>query len=197
MAILRAKTSSGSFNRFGVQTATVESFEDRSSQFAWADVYLVIEFAVEGSKYTRPCKVVGSFDSNPDGTIDGNSSLLRKITYMCEAFGFDGGVNQHGDWVDQDEKPIDDIVSYLTENYKGSKCTIYVFKERGKDGKAYTRVHNKILKEQTGSDADLQGYIDWMKKNGYHKEVDPSETNDSSTPQETIKVDGLGDVASL
>ena len=197
MAILRAKTSSGSFNRFGVQSATIESFEDRAHKFDWADVYLVIEFAVEGSKYTRPCKVVGSFDKNPDGTIDGNSSLLRKITYMCDAIGFEGGVNQHGEWVDADESPINDIVAYLTDTYAGSKCTIYVFKERGKDGKAYTRVHNKILKEQTGSDADLQGFIDWVKKNGYHKEVDPSESNDSTPTQETVKAaDGL-DVASL
>ena len=40
-------------------------------------------------------------------------------------------------------------------------------------------------------------FIDWVKKNGYHKEVDPSESNGAaSTNQEPVKVDGI-DVASL
>ena len=197
MAILRAQINKGS-NHFGIQAAKIDNFHERSADFAWADVYLTVEFMVEGSKYTRPCKIVGSFDKNPDGTIDANSSLLRKITYFCDAIGWQGGVNQNGEWVDDKEEPISDIAAYLNEHFATEDdMVIYIFKERGKDGKVYTRVHNRFIKHNEENKKDLQSFIDWMKSNGYHKEVDPSETNGApAAAKESVEIDGL-DVTNL
>ena len=150
MAIMRSNTKAGGANWLGIKTGVLHNVIDETAKYDWADLYLVVEFKVEGSEYPRVCKIVGSFDKEPDGRIK-DCTLLKRITFLLEALGEDGGVNQHGAWVNENEEPIADIAQYLTENYKGTECTIYVFKELAKNGQAYTRVHNKVLAKDANS----------------------------------------------
>ena len=63
MAIMRSKITKGEGPSWlGIKKASLKSVKDQSSKYDWADVYLILEFDVEESKYTRPCKIVGSFE---------------------------------------------------------------------------------------------------------------------------------------
>lgn len=198
MAIMRSKTSTGGASWLGIKTGTVHNVIDETSKYDWADLYLVVEFMVEGSEYPRVAKIVGSFDKEPDGRIK-DCTLLKRITFLLEALGEDGGVNQHGQWVTEEEQPIDDIASYLTNKYKGTQATIYVFKELAKNGQAYTRVHNKILAKTNTSEAELKSYIDYLKSKGFLKEAPADSGNGSANkvePNGAFDASGI-DIANL
>ena len=79
------------------------------------------------------------------------------------------------------ENKIDDICSHLEKNYKDSKLTVYVYKELAKNGNAYTRIHNKVLKSGNGSEAELQSYIDFLKSKNFIKEAPADHKNADST----------------
>ena len=197
MAIMRSKPSGGKPSWLGIKEAGILSFKDDSSKFDWADVYITVEFEVEDSDYTREMKVAGSFDKNADGTIK-DCSLLRKITYLTTALGWDGGVNHQGQWVNNLEEPISDIATYLTEQFAvpvapNKDYIIYVYRELAKNGKAYTRVHNRVMKKANGATEELDSYITYLKSKGYIKEA-TAEQSMGATKE--INVDGL-DVASL
>ena len=187
--------SGGGTSWLGIKTGKLESVRDESSKYAWADVYLVCEFSVEGSKYPRPLKIAGSWEKNADGTIQ-DGTLLKRITFLFDALGFQGGVNQFGEWVDENEEKINDICDYLELGYKGSDCTIYVYRELAKDGKAYTRIHNKVLKAGNGSAQELEGYINYLKANNFIKEAPADHDNNSTVAADPIQVDGV-DIATL
>ena len=197
MTIMRSETKTLNSDWFGIKESGITEFRDDSDRFDWADIYIVIEMRIQGSKYTRPCKITGSFEKDEKGKIK-DGSLLKRITYMCEALGWDGGVNQYGQWVDGDEKPIDDIAGYLTEQFgQGEEAPLnyvcYVFREAGKDGKVYTRIHNKFMQNKPGNKEQLTSYIDWLRKNKYIREVpvtdeeDPTANNQASS----MKMDGV------
>ena len=178
--IMRSTITSGG-NWLGIKQAGLVSVRDESERFDWADVYLVLEFQVTGSQYTRPCKITGSFEHAADGTIE-DGPLLKRITYMCDALGWNGGIDQHGNWLTEDEKPIEDIGMFLTTNFGNDTpkedYVIYVYKEKGKNGKTYTRVHNRFMTNNEHNQKDLQQYINYMKEKGYIKEV----TDDGKAP---------------
>jgi len=192
MAIMRSTSKGFSGSWFGIKNCGIVEFVDKSDQFDWADIYIVIEMKIEGSKYTRPCKVVGSFEKDADNKIV-DCPMLNKITHMTDALGWDGGVNQFGKWVDGDEKPIDDIAAWLTENFGQGEdpplnYVCYVFREAGKDGKVYTRVHNKFLTNKPGNSEKLLDYIKWLRKNKYIREV-LVDDNEPKTNNQTSSVD--------
>lgn len=197
MAIMRSKTSSGGASWLGIKTGTLLNVIDETHKYDWADLYMVVEFTVEGSDYPRVCKIVGSFDKEPDGRIK-DCTLLKRITFLLEALGEEGGVNQHGKWVTENEEPIDDIASYLTNAYKGKQCTIYVFKELAKNGQAYTRVHNKVLAKTNTSETELQSYIDYLKSKGFIKEAPADGTGTATKVEPNGSFDASGiDIANL
>ena len=178
MAIMRSTIKSGGGDWLGIKTGKLTKITDDAAKYSWADVYLLCEFTVEGSDYPRVLKIGGSWEKNPDGTIQ-DCALLRRITYLFDALGEQGGVNQHGDWVDANEHKIDNIVNHLETNYKDASCTVYVYRELAKDGKAYTRIHNKVLKAENGSEKELESYINFMKTKGYIKEAPADHDNKS------------------
>jgi len=189
----------GGASWLGIKKASLKNVIDDSAKYDWADVYLSLEFEVADSKYTRPCQIKGSFETNPDGTIQ-DCPLLKRITYALDALGFQGGVNQKGEWVDEDEKPISDIAAFLTETYAHPEVAkeeyvIYVYKELAKNGKVYTRVHTRFLAEAEGAEAELKSYTDFLKSKGYLKEADENQTN-GAIEVDSLHLEGL-DVASL
>ena len=197
MAIMRSKITKGEGPSWlGIKKASLKSVKDESSKYDWADVYLILEFDVEESKYTRPCKIVGSFEKNPDGTIM-DCSLLKRITYASDAFGFQGGVNQNGKCVDENEEPIDDIATFLESNFAHEEPNfeylVYVFKELAKNGKTYTRIHSRFMRKGNGAEEELDSYIKFLLKKGYLKEA---ADDDAVTPDNDLKLDGL-EIASL
>jgi len=80
----------GGASWLGIKKASLKNVIDDSAKYDWADVYLSLEFEVADSKYTRPCQIKGSFETNPDGTIQ-DCPLLKRITYALDALGFQGG----------------------------------------------------------------------------------------------------------
>jgi len=196
MALMRSQVKSGGGDWTGIKTGTITAVRDDSSKFQWADVYLAIDFKVEGSDYPRTMKICGSWEKNPDGTIQ-DCTLLKRITFFFDAIGEMGGVNQHGEWVNHKEEKIDDICSYIMNNYKDIALTIFIYKEQGKDGKAYTRVHNKVLAAKNGSEQELESYIAFLRKKGYLKEAKEGDGTANNVGADTsFNVDEL-DVANL
>jgi hypothetical protein len=200
MAIMRSDMTknTGGASWLGVKNASLKTITDDSAKFDWADVYLQLEFEVADSKYTRPCQIKGSFEKNPDGTIQ-DCPLLKRMTYAFDALGFQGGVNQKGEWVDADENPISDIAAYLTDAYchpdtVKEEYVIYVYKELAKNGKVYTRVHTRFLAMGAGAEEELVSYTDYLKSKGYLKEADENQTNGAAV--DNLHLEGL-DVASL
>ena len=68
MAIFRPKESSGS-NFYGVCKFAILGFEDKSSEFDWADLYLNVEIKQEGSDYTKELRITGNLEKDAKGNI--------------------------------------------------------------------------------------------------------------------------------
>ena len=196
MSIMRSEIKSGGMDWLGVKTGKLSKITDLASKYDWADVYLNCEFEVEGSQYPRVLKIAGSFDKNPNGTIK-DCTLLRKLTYFLDAVGENGGVNQNGEWVDEKEETINDIANYLETQYAGTDMTIYVFRELAKDGKAYTRIHNKVLAKSNTSETKLQDYIDFLKSKNFIKEAPADHRNDTPNNVASSMPEGMPDVGTL
>ena len=196
MALMRSEIKSGGGgNWLGVQKIVFHGVEDHSHKYDWADVYLVCEFTTETSKYPRILKVSGDFTKNPDGTIQ-DGPLLKRITYLFDALGEQGGVNQFGKWCDADENEISDICAHLVTNYKGAECTGYVYNELAKNGKTYTRLHNYVKSgHDANSSKEVESYIDFMRSKGYLKEA-PADSGNATSNQVTVDADGV-DIANL
>ncbi len=194
MALMRSEIKTGGGDWLGIKKGTLKEVRDESAKYDWADVYLVVEFEVEGSQYTRPLKIAGSWEKNADGTIQ-DCTLLKRMTFFFDAIGFQGGVNQHGEWCDENEQKIDDICSFLETQYAGTACTVYVFKELSKNGKAYTKIHNKVLAHGNGSEKELESYIEFLRTKGFIKEAPADHTNPTTTESNPLP-DGI-DIASL
>ncbi len=178
MAIFRPQAAkSGGF--LGYQTAGIAGFENKTDQFDWADVYINVSLKLENSQYEQPMSIAGSFDREPDGSIK-DCTLLRRLYYLFDSLGFDGGVTKEGNFEDADGKEIEDITSYLEERYApqfpsepSMDYCVYLYKEwNDKEGKAYTRVVPKIVRNTEAEKKDFQGYINFCKGKGVIKEYD-------------------------
>jgi len=187
---------SSSPNWLGYQSVAFTDVVDRSSEYENMDMFLEIYFKNQNSEYPFKYALLGSFDFDTDGNVNGDSGLLKRIVYFCDALGWDGGVNKKGQWVDGEDKEIEDIASYLNLNFTAAnydlkkdegdlKYFIYVYKKYNeKAGQAYTTVCPKVVPNDTKSQADLESYVDWMKANKYiveHDEKAPTSNGTSST----------------
>tara|TARA_R110002020_G_scaffold11657_7_gene43595 strand:- start:3693 stop:4346 length:654 start_codon:yes stop_codon:yes gene_type:complete len=165
----------------GYQNTKILSFKDESSRYDWADVYLVIEMQTAGSDYPTRMRISGSFERDEEGFIM-NNSLLKKVHSMADAIGFGGGFNTNGDWVNTVDEPLDDIATFLNNNYtdnSGSEIypyTIYVYKTKVMDKQSNEeKVWTKVVERMAKSDDQkqmktLQSYVKWAKDNDVIKE---------------------------
>ena len=180
MAIFRpAMSSSASY--FGVCAIALNSFEDKSSQFDWADIFIDVVVNQEGSEYTRNLKIAGSLEKDASGNITGGSVLKRMYTFF-DAIGCKAGLTVKGAWEDDKGKAIENIAEYLNTHFAqlampdaglDYNYLAYIYKEKPKkDGdKAWTRVYHKIYENHDSNKAKLEADVKWLKDKGVIKEA--------------------------
>lgn len=179
--------SSGGSKFLGFLPVGLVSYEDRSSEYDWADVYLSVTLQSEGSQYPVEMKIVGSYDREPGGNIE-SCTLLKRVYWLFDAIGFQGGPNVQGEWVDEEGNPIDNIENHLNEKYLGNPLVpkmdyyAYVYKEPGKKdpSKAYTTVYPRLVSNTEKNRSELESYIAFLKGKNLIKEV--TSTNTIATP---------------
>jgi hypothetical protein len=180
MAIFRPEMSSGS-SFYGICEIALNNFEDKSSQFDWADIFINVTINQKGSEYTRDIKIAGSLERDGGGNITGGSVLKRMYVFF-DAIGCKAGLNVKGEWEDAEGKPIEDIASYLNTNFAqvampdaglDYNYLAYIYKEKPKkDGdKAWTRTYHKIYQNSDANKAKLDDDIKWLKGKGVIKEA--------------------------
>ena len=197
MAIFRPEMSSGT-NYFGICEIALNNFEDKSSLFDWADIFIDVTVNQKGSEYTRNIKIAGSLDKDTDGNITGGSVLKRMYVFF-DAIGCKAGLNVKGEWEDENGTPIQDIAKYLNDNFIevsfpdseiDYNFIAYIYKEKPKkDGeKAWTRVYHKIYANSEANKTKLDSDVQWLKGRGVIKEASdiPTPTN-----QNTLQGSGL------
>ena len=180
MAIFRPEMSSGS-SFYGICEIALNNFEDKSSQFDWADIFINVTVNQKGSEYTRDIKIAGSLERDGGGNITGGSVLKRMYVFF-DAIGCKAGLNVKGEWEDAEGKPIEDIASYLNTHFAqvampdaglDYNYLAYIYKEKPKkDGdKAWTRTYHKIYQNSDANRAKLDDDIKWLKGKGVIKEA--------------------------
>ena len=197
MAIFRPEMSSNT-SYFGICAIALNNFEDKSSQFDWADIFIDVTVNQEGSEYTRNLKIAGSFEKDASGNITGGSVLKRMYVFF-DAIGCKAGLNVKGEWEDENGTPIQDIAKYLNDNFIevsfpdseiDYNFIAYIYKEKPKkDGeKAWTRVYHKIYANSEANKTKLDSDVQWLKGRGVIKEASdiPTPTN-----QNTLQGSGL------
>ena len=192
--------STGSAPFLGFQEVALTDVVDKTADYPTMDMFLEIHFRNENSQYPWKYSLLGSFDREDDDTISGNSSLLKRILYLTDALGWSGGVNTHGHWVDEDDKPVEDIASlfnskFTTANYgltdakTDYKYYIYTYKKwNEKAGKAYTTVCPKIVLNNPHGCNDLESYVKYMKANKFiveHEDTQKPVSNGDMTSTTT------------
>ena len=173
MAIFRPEMKSGNSSYYGICEISLNSFEDKSSQFDWADIFISVTINQKGSEYTRDIKIAGSLDKDGGGNITGGSVLKRMYVFF-DAIGCKAGLNVKGQWEDENGEPIANIAEYL--NSKFSQVAMpdagldynylaYIYKEKPKkDGdKAWTRTYHKIYVQKSPYIAQYTSIVKTLK----------------------------------
>jgi len=182
----QASSNSGSASFLGFQEVALTDVVDRSADYPNMDMFLEISFRNDHSQYPWKYSLLGSFDRENDDTISGSSSLLKRILYFTDAIGWNGGVNTKGEWVDEDDNPVEDIAAlfntFTAANYgvndseADHKYYIFTYKKwNEKAKKAYTTVCPKIVKNDNHGHKDLESYIQYMKANKFIVEHDDTQ----------------------
>lgn len=191
MAIFKPEMSSnGSSSSFtGICEFGLVEFEDKSGQFDWADLFLEIKVRQKGSDYDRIMQIKGSFEKEA-GKITGGSCLKRLYQFFSE-IGCEAGITIDGTWETADGQTIDNIASYLNEHFINSNPVDgpsydyigYFYQEQPKvpGGKSYTRVWNKIMRNTEDNKGKLEKDAQWMKAQGYIKEMTDTVPNGAVT----------------
>lgn len=200
MAIFRPKeSSSNGSNFYGVCKIGILSFEDKTSQFDWADLYLDVEIKQEGSDYTKQLRITGNLDKDANGNITGGSALKR-LYHFFDIIGCTAGLNVKGEWENENGEIIHDIAKYLNATVSQDiipdtdpefNYIAYIYKEKPKvkGGKVYSRVFQKIQKADEEGRKKLDADVKWFKAKGFIKEATESDTE---TPQQTVEMSGTG-----
>ena len=147
-----SSTNGGDANWLGFQEVALTDVVDRSADYPNMEMFLEIHFRNENSQYPWKYSLLGSFDRDANEKVDGDSSLLKRILYFTDAIGWNGGVNTKGEWVDEDDKTVDNIAALLnskfTEHNYGSdnksssdphKYYIFTYKKWNDKAKRYVK----------------------------------------------------------
>ena len=188
MAIFRPEMRDGN-SYYGICEIALNSFEDKSSQFDWADIFISVTINQKNSEYTREITLAGSLDKDNEGNITGGS-VLKRMYIFFDAIGCKAGLTVKGKWEDEDGKPIEDIASYLNALFGqvampdaglDYNYLAYIYKEKPKkDGdKAWSRTYHKIYPNTEANRVKLDADIKWLKGKGVIKEATdlPVQTN--------------------
>ena len=119
--------------------------------------------------------ICGSFDKDNSGKVKADSPLLKRIYWFLDSIDCQAGINAKGEWEDESGNTIEDIANFLRDYIKADSHNLFVFiyKEPDKKdpNKAWTRVHNHIVKNDTSGREELESYIAFMRQKGYLKEA--------------------------
>ena len=200
MAIFRPEgtTSSGS-NFYGITEIALMNFEDKSSDFDWADLYLDVEIKQKGSDYTKQLRITGNLEKDAKGKLTGGNALKRMYGFF-DVIGEQAGMNVDGVWEDADDNAIDSIASHLNQGHAALvmpdqepeyNYLAYVYKEKPKTtgAKVYSRVFYRIQKNDKDGRRKLEEDVKWFKGKGFIKEA--TET-DMATPQASVEMSSSG-----
>ena len=153
------------------------------------DVAISLDVETEGSKYPVELALFGNFDWESKNRIKSNG-FLSALYRFFDTINFNGGVNIEGEWVDENDNKIDDIVEYLNDhiakNTEQYPYYVYVYEEEGKNGKSYSKVWRRIEKNNEEGRKSLQEYIDFCKNRGM--------LNENKGPSKTVNIDNSGGV---
>tara|TARA_R110002050_G_scaffold17407_7_gene51745 strand:- start:4407 stop:5021 length:615 start_codon:yes stop_codon:yes gene_type:complete len=204
MAIFRPQGNSSSGNNFyGICSIALLNFEEKSSEFKWADIYFDIEVKQEGSDYTKQLRIVGDLERDIKGNISGGSVLKRMYNFF-DVIGEKAGLTVDGKWENEDGERIHDIAKYLNQKYASNiipdtdpdfNYLAYVYKEKPKEkgGKVYTRVFHKIQNNDEQGKLALESNVKWFKAKGFLKEATEEDT---AMPQQSVEMssEGIGNL---
>lgn len=171
----KSNSTDGPAPWLGYQDAKILNFESKPDAYDWADVYLEVEIKTRNSEYSNKLIISGSFDKEDDSIVE--NSLLRKMYSLFDALGFGGGIDKEGKWVNKIDEPIEDIATFLNNNYTDNTDAdiypfcVYVYKHKvtnknTAEENVYTRIVPRIARADNPKGvADFKSYIDWAKKN--------------------------------
>lgn len=202
MAIFRPESGSSSSNSFyGICEVAIIGFEDRSSEFKWADIYLDIEVKQKGSDYTKQLRIVGDLEK-ANGKISGGS-VLKRLYNFFDIIGEKAGLTVDGKWETEDGEEIHDIARYLNQKHASEvmpdtdpdfNYVAYVYKEKPKQkgGKVYTRVFHRIQTNDDNGKKQLDSDVKWFKDKSFLKEA----SDEDVTPTQNVEMssEGIGNL---
>jgi len=203
MAIFRPTggESSGS-NFYGVCEIAILNFEEKSSEFEWADIYLDIEVKQKGSDYTKQLRIAGDLEKGPDGKITGGSVLKRMYNFF-DIIGCKAGLTVDGKWENENGEEIHDVAQYLNAQFTQNvipdtdpdfNYIAYVYKEKPKQkgGKVYTRVFHRVNHNDDKGRKQLESDVKWFKDKGFLKEATESDVNPTQNVE--MSESGIGNL---
>ena len=199
MAIFRPKGTSSGSNFYGITEVALLGFEDKSSEFDWADLYLDVEIKQKGSDYTKQLRITGNLEKDAKGKLTGGNALKRMYGFF-DVIGEQAGMNVDGVWEDADDNTIDSIASHLNQGHAALvmpdqepeyNYLAYVYKEKPKTpgAKVYSRVFYRIQRNDKDGRKKLEEDVKWFKGKGFIKEA--TET-DMATPQASVEMSSSG-----
>ena len=169
-----------SFN--GICECAIVGFEDKSSDYEWADQCIRVTVKQKGSSYTRTLDIKGDVDKTAEGVVTGGNFFNRLYRFLTTV-GWDGGLNIKGEWEDGNGNAIEDIADYLTSRFAVDENNItdypyigyfYKSKPRTPGGESYNRAIGVLEQNNGDGSKKLQDDVNWRKGKGYLEEFDPS-----------------------
>ena len=200
MAIFRPEGTTKSVSNFyGITEIALMGFEDKSSDFEWADLYLDVEIKQKGSDYTKQLRITGNLEKDANGKITGGNALKR-IYGFFDVIDEKSGLNVDGEWEDAEGNKIAGIAAQLNQGHASLvmpdqepeyNYLAYVYKEKPKTpgAKIYSRVFYRIQKNDKDGRRKLEEDVKWFKSKGFIKEASES---DMATPQQSVEMSSSG-----
>ena len=199
MAIFRPKGTSSGSNFYGITEIALMGFEDKSSEFDWADLYLDVEIKQRGSDYTKQLRITGNLEKDANNKITGGNALKRVYGFF-DVIDEKSGLNVDGDWEDVEGNKIASIAAQLNQGHASLvmpgqepeyNYLAYVYKEKPKQAgaKVYSRVFYRIQKNDEDGRKKLEEDVKWFKSKGFIKEASES---DMATPQQSVEMSSSG-----
>ena len=199
MAIFRPEGTSSGSNFYGITEIALMNFEEKSSDYDWADLYLDVEIKQKGSDYTKQLRITGNLEKDANGKLTGGNALKRMYGFF-DVIGEQAGMNVDGVWEDASDNAIDNIAHHLNQGHASLVMPdqepeytylAYVYKEKPKTpgAKVYSRVFYRIQKNDADGRKKLEEDVKWFKSKGFIKEA--TET-DMATPQASVEMSSSG-----